>query len=156
MPRGRALLALTLVLASGTSVAIAADRIGTRGDDVIRGTGGADRIVGRGGDDRLFGRGGPDRILGGTGADLLAGDAGDDQLAGGRGADTLLGGAGDDRLNMAQLADARDTGAAGAGNDHVEARDGSPDRISCGPGFDVVRGDRADAVAGDCERIRRG
>ena len=156
MHRGRVLLALILIAASGTSVAWAANRVGTRGDDTIQGTSGADRITGRGGNDRLSGRGCNDTVNGGTGDDLVAGDAGNDVLIGGPGADTLLGGAGRDRLNVAARNRATDTAAGGAGNDRVLARDGSPDQISCGPGRDFVQADAGDSVAGDCERILRG
>jgi hypothetical protein len=38
----------------------------------------------------------------------------------------------------------------------VNALDGSPDRISCGPGRDSVRADRGDQVSRDCEAVRRG
>jgi Ca2+-binding RTX toxin-like protein len=68
---------------------------------------------------------------------------GDDDLGGGRGDDVLVGGAGRDLL------------AAGAGRDLIRARDGRRDRIRCGAGFDRVRADRRDRVAGDCERVSR-
>ena len=143
----RVLLALVLISASGTSMAWAADRVGTRGNDTIRGTSGADRIAGRGGNDRLSGRGGNDTVNGGPG---------DDVLIGGPGTDTLLGGAGRDRLNVAARNRATDTAVAGAGNDRVLARDGSPDQIRCGPGRDFVQADAGDSVAGDCERVLKG
>jgi hypothetical protein len=34
-------------------------------------------------------------------------------------------------------------------------RDGEPDTVTCGDGFDVVRADHEDSVAADCERVRR-
>lgn len=157
MHRGRTLLVLLLIAAScGSSVALAATRLGTPGDDVLRGTNHADRLYGGAGNDKLFGRGGNDRLYGGSGNDLLAADTGGDRLYAGRGADTLLGGAGRDRIYAATKRDATDTIVAGAGNDRIYARDGSPDDISCGPGVDFVSADAGDRVADDCERVRRG
>jgi hemolysin type calcium-binding protein len=43
---------------------------------------------------------------------------------------------------------------AGAGNDTIRARNGHRDLISCGPGRDVVRADRADRLNG-CENVVR-
>jgi hypothetical protein len=34
-------------------------------------------------------------------------------------------------------------------------RDGEPDRVTCGPGFDRVLADQVDVTAADCERVRR-
>ncbi len=44
---------------------------------------------------------------------------------------------------------------ARGGDDTVDAVDGQPDRVSCGDGDDVVRADRRDRVAADCERVVR-
>lgn len=62
---------------------------GTRGDDVIVGTGGGDRIDGRGGDDVICGVGGRDRIRGGPGSDRLLGGADRDRCTGGPGRDRV-------------------------------------------------------------------
>ena len=67
----------------------------------------------------------PDRICGRAGADLIHPDDGNDAVA------------------------------AGAGTDVVFARDGRADRVSCGPGRDLVFADRMDKVFRDCERVRR-
>jgi Tol biopolymer transport system component len=45
---------------------------------------------------------------------------------------------------------------AGAGNDRIAAKDGTRDRIVCGPGRDVAHVDRHDLVARDCESVSRG
>src|SRR3954469_11774796 len=94
-----------------------------------------------GGNDRLttFGLGTPLQAAGGTGDDALAGGAGDDVLAGGDGNDTLTGGGGNDAF------------FGGAGDDVIEARDGVPERISCGAGDDQARNDFTDILA-ECER----
>jgi hypothetical protein len=92
-------------------------------------------------------------IRGGAGNDRLTGSGTGNSLYGGPGDDTLLGGAGRDRITPGA---GRDVVAAGAGADRVNARDGARDQISCGAGRDTVRADRVDAVARDCEVVRRG
>jgi Ca2+-binding RTX toxin-like protein len=84
-----------------------------------------------------------DRLVGTRFADVLRGLAGNDTLLGLEGNDYLVGGAG------------KDTVRAGAGNDSVAARDRTRDVISCGAGKDTVVADRIDAVARDCETVRR-
>jgi hypothetical protein len=59
------------------------------------------------------------------------------------GADTVTGGAGSDTISTL------------AGDDTVHARDGYPDRISCGPGTDTVTADALDAFSG-CENVQVG
>lgn len=153
MRRCLLLLAVLLVSAPATSVALAATQNGTRGPDSLQGGPEADLLSGRGGDDRLIGAAGDDVLNGGSGDDLLGGDAGDDILRGGPGADTLLGGGGNDRLVGGP---GMDIIVGGAGNDRIFARDGEVDRISCGPGRrDRVEADRVDRVAKDCERVLR-
>lgn len=98
--------------------------VGTRRADVLRGTAGGDRLEGRSGDDVLRGL---------AGDDCIAGQAGHDHLIGGAGADRLLG---------------------GQGNDRIDARDGSRDRVICGPGRDRAVVDGLDRVRG-CERTLR-
>jgi hypothetical protein len=85
--------------------------------------------------DIVLGYGGDDRILGSPGTDLLYGYRGNDELIGGRGEDWLHG---------------QD------GNDIIRSRDGRRDRVTCGPGRDVVIGDRRDRISHDCERVQRG
>ncbi len=81
----------------------------------------------------IFGSDGPDKLTGGPAANTIDGGAGDDRLTGGAGEDALF---------------------AGEGEDVVEARDGSVDRIDCGPGRDVATVDSNDTTNG-CERLLR-
>lgn len=135
MPLLRPLLCvLVLLLALSATPAFAATITGTNGPDRLKGTPRADRLVGRGGNDLILGNGGRDRLLGGSG---------NDTLLGGRGGDRIFAGSG------------RDVVVSGAGNDRVSTRDSSRDRVACGPGFDTVVADRRDAVAADCESVRR-
>ena len=165
-----AVVASCLVMASG--VALAVNRVGTEGSDVLKGTDGNDNLVGLGGQDDLFGKGGSDNLVGGDGKDNvlggderrpgggdknLAGGEGNDFVGGGRGSDNLVGGDGNDLLIDGNLReDSRDTMAGGDGKDvilanHVPA---FRDLVSCGGGFDRVLADRKDTVARDCERVK--
>ena len=83
-------------------------RVGTPGDDRLRGTrrrdvlcgrDGNDRLIGGGGNDVLHGGGGDDIIRGGPGADRLDGESGSDRLHGGRGRDVFIGGSGRDAVD---------------------------------------------------------
>ena len=76
--------------------------------------------------DQLYGNGGPNKLIGDNGADKLVGNGG---------VDTLLGGAGADTLN---------TGG-----------DGLKDSSSCGTQADIANADKLDAVAADCETVKR-
>ena len=107
---------------------------GTTDDDDITGCAGADRIDGRAGNDTIEGLLGDDRLVGGSGNDVLVGGPGKDSLSGGTGADLVSG---------------------GAGFDVVDVRDKSIDTVRCGAGKDMVRADRHDNVARDCERVLR-
>ncbi|MFL5912444.1 MAG: hypothetical protein ACJ768_17995 [Gaiellaceae bacterium] len=71
-----------------------------------------------------------------TGADVLDGGPGDDRLTGGDGPDTLIGGEGNDSIDASQA-------------------DGSAtrDRLSCGPGNDVVYANARDEIDPDCENV---
>jgi Ca2+-binding RTX toxin-like protein len=95
---------------------------------------GADLLIGNGKANQIEGEDGNDRIVGGKGADGLLGENGRDQLTGGKGRDLL-------------------DGAGGA--DRIKARDRKPDEVLCGSSADKVKGDRADDVAADCEKVRR-
>jgi hypothetical protein len=101
--------------------------------NVRTGTAGGDVFVGSRAGDRLVGGNGRDRLLGGKGQDCLIG---------GGGADTLVGGPGRDRFD------------AGTGNDVVNSRDGTRERVVCGPGRDHVVADTVDILVG-CEVVKR-
>jgi Ca2+-binding RTX toxin-like protein len=79
-----------------------------------------------------------DTVTGDGGPNALEGAAGEDYLEGGAGADTLSG---------------------GGANDGILSRDGSPDRVACGPGYDYVVADGRDLVPGraaGCEYVDDG
>ncbi len=82
-----------------------------------------------------------DAISAKGGADTLRGRGAGDCLRGGGGKDRIEGGPGGDRL------------AGGGGADRIDARDGTRDRINCGPGRDKAIVDPLDAVKG-CEKVR--
>jgi Ca2+-binding RTX toxin-like protein len=84
---------------------IAANIVGTTGDDVLNGTSIRDIIQGGPGSDIIQGLGGSDLICGGPGPDDLYGNQGDDTMRGGDDNDSLEGNGGDDTIS---------TGAAGA------------------------------------------
>jgi hypothetical protein len=65
------------------------------------------------------------------------------QIIGTKRADLLLGTLGVDRI------------VARAGNDRVDVTGGHRDRVSCGPGTDLVAADQSDGVAVDCEVVSR-
>jgi hypothetical protein len=81
----------------------------------------------------------PMSVAGGSGNDILAGAGGNDVLAGGPGDDTLTGNSGVDEY------------FGETGDDTINARDGRPERISCGAGTDVAANDFTDIIA-ECER----
>ena len=99
---------------------------GTATAKTIVGTGSPDRLSGTARTDSIFGGGGGDRVVAGAGADFLHGGPGRDLLDG------------------------------GGGNDRIAAQyDGARDRISCGPGLDVVNADLLDTLTPDCELVSR-
>ena len=108
-----------------------ATRVGTRRDDVIRGTRGRDVIVALGGDDKVQGFEGNDLICAGAGADTVDSHYGDDLVDGGAGPDTLDGGPDVDHV------------AGGGGNDSVHGGvgDGEPDTVVGGDGDDLLKVD---------------
>ncbi|WP_217922064.1 calcium-binding protein [Miltoncostaea oceani] len=116
-----ALAGLALVVVAGLLMAATSDganRTGTPGPDVMRGTGDDDVLRGAGGADRLFGLGDDDRLYGGAGADRLIGGDDDDLLVGGGGSDLIL------------------------------ARDGERDDVRCGAGRDRAVVDQLDRLTG--------
>ncbi|HKP20090.1 MAG TPA: hypothetical protein VJT68_01130, partial [Thermoleophilaceae bacterium] len=86
------------VHAKPTCMGVRATIVGTRHDDVRRGTPRRDVIAGLAGNDRLYGLAGNDLICGGRGNDRLYGQRGRDTLSGNAGRDTLRGGPGKDIL----------------------------------------------------------
>ena len=101
--------------------------------NVINGGVGANKLIGTNGPDKINGRGGGDEIKGRGGDDVLRGGKGGDSIGGGKGFDRLVGGPGKDRIN---------------------ARDGRPDEIDCGPGKDFAKVDRHEDGVYDCEAVR--
>jgi Ca2+-binding RTX toxin-like protein len=164
-----ATVALTLLVASG--VALAVNRVGTNGHDVLKGTDGKDNLIGLGGQDDLFGLGGSDNLVGGPGKDnVLGGDErrprggdknlvggpGNDFVGGGKGSDNMVGEDGNDYLFECCLREfSKDTLSGGSGNDVIDVghKPAVQDVVTCGSGFDRVLSDRADRVAPDCEKV---
>lgn len=105
-------------------------RVGTPGDDRLRGTPRRDVICGRDGDDRLVGLRGDDALHGGGGDDVLQAGSGADRLDGESGRDRLLAGRGPDVL------------IGGLGRDAVDAADGERDRVFGHRSEDSLRLDR--------------
>jgi len=141
-----AVVAACLVMASG--VALAVNRVGTNGNDVLRGTDGEDNLVGLGVKDALLGKGGSDNLVGGPGNDFV--DTG-------KGSDNAVLGEGNDFLFECCLREgSRDNIAGGDGNDVIDVshRPAFRDVVVCGDGFDRVLADRKDTVARDCERVK--
>jgi hypothetical protein len=127
----------------------------------IVGTGGADRLVGSADADLIEARGGDDTVLAGWGLDRADSGDGDDVVSGGYEADVLHGGVGADQLDGGGGRDllvggpGRDRISDGIARDSIDARDGGPDVVSCGPQRDFVLADEVDRVANDCEAVRR-
>jgi hypothetical protein len=59
------------------------------------------------------------------------------------------------RRDVLRAGPGRDCLFGGPGADRLLARDRTPDALSCGSGRDMVRADRYDRIARDCERVRR-
>ena len=100
---------------------------GTRGDDIIDGSGANEIISGSNGDDQINGNGGNDEISGGNGDDVLNGGDGEDDLSGGNGRDILDGGADNDLLS------------GGNGDDELRGGSGDDD-LNGGNGRDLLIG----------------
>ncbi len=166
-----AMMALTLLVASG--VALAINKIGTNGPDTLMGTNGNDNLLGLGGNDDIFGLKGHDNLLGGPGKDWviaggfedqsaegdknLEGGPGNDGILAGQGSDNVLAGGGNDEIIDGDFREfSHDNIAGGAGKDAflVWHKPAYRDTIVCGDGFDRVLADPKDVVAPDCERVR--
>jgi hypothetical protein len=74
-------------------------------------------------------------------ASSLSGSAAANVLTTAGGNDTVSGGLGNDTID------------SGAGDDAIDARDGFADRVTCGPGTDVVSADTLDVVSASCEAV---
>lgn len=146
------------VVLLGAAAAVGANLTGTKGPDSIRGTNGPDRIKGRSGADKIRGRGGRDRLRGDRGRDVLFGGPERDKLQGGRGDDILRGGRGTNKLQGGRGRDGfamRDGVQIGSpGNDVIRARDGNPDEINCGAGYDKVFLDQVEDGVYECEVVK--
>ena len=105
---------------------------------LIVGTNAAERITGTNHAEEIRGLGGSDEISDGLEKDLVYGGMGGDNLIG-TGGDTSV-----DRFY------------GGRGNDIFQPRDvpAVKDIVSCAAGTDTVYADKADVMAGDCERKR--
>ncbi len=108
-----------LMLALTATVAFAATKYGTSGNDVLYGTPYADTLYGYGGSDTLYGKAGADKVYGGSGNDHLYGNRGNDSLYGGSGTDRIFGGYGDDFVSSVGY-------------------DSNADYVDCGPGYDTA------------------
>jgi Ca2+-binding RTX toxin-like protein len=169
-----------LLLAVSATVVFAKPFFGTSGNDTITGTERHDYIAARAGDDTVDALGGFDVALGGRGNDTVHAGAGADLILGGRDNDTLYGDDGPDRIFAQQGVDTEfggegdddlwamarrdvtrepnepaDTLDGGPGNDRFHVRDGEPDHVTCGVGFDVAIVDFKDVVSADCEVVKR-
>jgi CSLREA domain-containing protein len=153
-------------------------RVGTNRRDLMAGSPRGDDLRGRGGNDEINGYGGDDCLDGGEGDDFLNGSFGSDVLKGGSGADIgnggpsddlVLGGSGNDGFGGGEGDDVVDgqggndflTGnlgedllIGGSGNDRIDAYDGDPDVVRCGPGRDQATVDTLDETSG-CEVVNR-
>jgi Ca2+-binding RTX toxin-like protein len=120
------------MFAGGTVLALTAaapnEIFGTPRDDILTGTRSMDAILAKGGDDTLRGL---------RGSDALYGNRGNDKIVGGYGQDSFYGGPGKDRIFS------------------VEKSGATWDWVDCGDGYDYVRADSKDEVAGNCENVSR-
>jgi Ca2+-binding RTX toxin-like protein len=109
----------------------------------------ADTVQGLGGDDLIDGANGNDVLDGGAGNDTIFGGGNDDTITGGPGVDSLSGEGSASGLFISI-----------AGNDRIDARDGNPENLNCGPGADTAIVDADDVVPLDpgslCEVVDRG
>jgi Ca2+-binding RTX toxin-like protein len=92
-----------LVCAIAAAPAGAADgkgctKLGTSGDDRLKGTAGPDVICAGAGNDQISGLSKGDRVIAGPGDDFLSGGKGPDHLLGGPGDDQMIGGKGRDTV----------------------------------------------------------
>jgi Ca2+-binding RTX toxin-like protein len=158
---GGAVLALALIaMAAFAAVGSAATLVGDEADNTLVGTDGPDYILGHQGNDTLRGKAGRDLIRGGQGNDTEHGGRGSDVIFAGPGVDVVFGGQGNDTIFARARADVAEPGAdtvyGGPGDDTIFVRDGEPDVVSCGSGFDEVFADPTDIVQPGCEEVHVG
>ncbi|MGH2966130.1 MAG: hypothetical protein ACRDMH_12240 [Solirubrobacterales bacterium] len=103
----------------------------------------------------IWGESGSDTLIAGHAGDQLYGGQGPDFVVGSKGGkgNFLGGGAGADIIVARRT---RNLIIAGGGDDHVDARNGVRDWISCGSGRDHARVDRHEEHLSGCERVHRG
>ncbi len=131
--------------------------IGGSAGDVLTGHAGANELRGGPGDDTLIGNGGGDVLRGDANNDKLFGDAGPSAPVAENGV-----------LRLAEGSHGPDVFDGGAGDDFMDAADGTTDTVTCGDGWnDEVFYDYSEYVAdsfatvaggpvtGDCERGQR-
>ena len=115
---------------------ILATKVGTLGNDLLKGTRRADALVGLKGNDRLRGLDGSDKLCGGRGNDTMEGGVGKDKLMGDSGRDLALGAAGADTIKGGG---GNDTLKGGGGKDTISSSGGA-DKLLGGGGDDVLDG----------------
>lgn len=135
---------------SATAVAPSINFVGNDARNVVQlRSESADTVYGLGGDDLIDGANGNDLLDGGAGNDTIYGGGNDDAITGGPGIDSLSGEGSASGLYISI-----------AGNDRIDARDGNPESLNCGPGADTAIVDASDVVPQDpgslCEVVDRG
>lgn len=127
---------------------------GGDGDDVLTYDGGNHtNLCGEEGDDVLNGSDGHDHVLGGVGDDVLNGNGLDDVMVGGASVPAACGEFADP---VQEGSDGIDAFFGGDGPEVIFAQDGRREPVSCGAGVEnLILVDDQDAVADDCENVRR-
>jgi Ca2+-binding RTX toxin-like protein len=125
---------------------------GGRGYTHILAGPGRDFVIAGNGQSWIYGGPGDDRLRGGSTHAYIKGEDGDDRIIGSPWYDRLRGGPGRDTIVAKHgVDDIRGDG----GDDRIHATDGLADAVACGPGADVLTGDRRDRRSG-CERFEPG
>jgi hypothetical protein len=127
---------------------------------IFRGTDAAETVIATqvGGKGQQYGMGGDDSLQGTDDDETIDGGAGNDDIRGGYGNDTITGGPGRDKIVGDRDGRCNEMAcdiSPGSAADTIDAVDGEPDTISCGPGTDTVKADAIDTVAADCENVTR-
>jgi hypothetical protein len=69
--------------------------------------------------------------------------------------DRIISGSGDDDINAQESSNDTDDVESKQGRDDINVRDGDrKDEVDCGKGNDVVRANRHDDIANNCEKVR--